>query len=122
MSIDIPDVQATLAWVFFGLLVGTLYGCCLATCLETHSLTMSRFYGILLCQAYWYFHTYKDPISLRILVGTALVFSGRLLRSQFAGSRIDVTIVNNAFIRAITDVTLYSFAETVHTALSMDWG
>ena len=101
MSIDIPDVQATLAWVFFGLLVGTLYECCLAASLGTYSLTMSRFYGIFLCQAYWYFHTYKDPISLRILVGLAMVFSGRLLRSHFAGSRIDVTVIDNAFIQAI---------------------
>ncbi|TBU27215.1 hypothetical protein BD311DRAFT_665865 [Dichomitus squalens] len=50
VSDDIPDVQVSLAWVFFGLLVGLL------------------FYGIMLCQVYWYFNTYKDPRVLRALV------------------------------------------------------
>ncbi|TBU65129.1 hypothetical protein BD310DRAFT_914122 [Dichomitus squalens] len=54
VSDDIPDVKVTLSWGFFALLVGLL------------------FYGVLLCQAYWYFHTYKDCGVLKALVAALM--------------------------------------------------
>ncbi|PIL22472.1 hypothetical protein GSI_15160 [Ganoderma sinense ZZ0214-1] len=51
-----PPVQATTAWVLFGLCFALL------------------FYGVLLCQGHTYFRTYqKDPLDLKLTVGAILL-------------------------------------------------
>ena len=66
----LPPVRTTIAWVMFGVFFALLY-----VCPGTDSLLRgtyvcdSRFYGILICQGYYYFRTYsKDPIDQKVTV------------------------------------------------------
>ncbi|TBU27214.1 hypothetical protein BD311DRAFT_724712 [Dichomitus squalens] len=55
-GVVLPPVRATMAWVLFGVGFALL------------------FYGIMICQAYWYFQTYrKDPMDLKAVVAAIMV-------------------------------------------------